>query len=134
MEGISDLCIVGLDEKRPPKMRKEPYINLYFKLSHQAAEDWCKQFNGLVSKIEFRPEIKPKEGLYIETWVRNPDEIPPLLAKLHEAVRACTEEYIRRVNFADAAKGAASDQKGESPEQTHLNQVLQSLKFEKAPE
>ena len=31
MEGISDIKIIGIDEKRPPKIRKEPYIDLVFK-------------------------------------------------------------------------------------------------------
>ena len=36
MEGISDLKIIGTDERRPPIIRKEPYIDVFFKLSHQA--------------------------------------------------------------------------------------------------
>jgi len=30
MEGISDIKICGMDEKRPPRMKKEPYIDLFW--------------------------------------------------------------------------------------------------------
>ena len=73
MEGISDIKITGIDEKRPPVIRKEPYIDIFFKLSHQAPADWCKDFNALLSNHPTAPKIKEKEGLYIEGWVRTAD-------------------------------------------------------------
>ena len=69
MKGISDLRIIGIDERRPPIIRKEPYIDLYFKLSHQAPADWCNDFNALLSKHPSAPKINPKEGLYIESII-----------------------------------------------------------------
>ena len=39
MEGISDIRISGMDENRPPRIGKEPYINLYFRLVHKAPAD-----------------------------------------------------------------------------------------------
>ncbi len=35
MEGISDIKIVSIDSKRPPVIRKQPYIALFFTLSHK---------------------------------------------------------------------------------------------------
>lgn len=86
MEGISDLRIIGIDEKRPPKIRKEPYIDVIFKLSHQAPGDWCDDFNALLAKHPATPKIKEKEGLYIEAWVRSPDEIVAFLELLNAKV------------------------------------------------
>lgn len=42
--------IIGIDETRPPKIRKEPYIDISFKLSHQAPIEWCKDLNALLNK------------------------------------------------------------------------------------
>ena len=47
MQGISDINIIGIDETRPPFIRKEPYIDIFFELSHQAPIDWCKDLNSL---------------------------------------------------------------------------------------
>ena len=71
MEGISDIRISGIDEMRPPRIRKEPYINLYFKLIHKAPKDWCEDFNHLVAKGDYPVKIEPNTGLFIETWVRS---------------------------------------------------------------
>lgn len=88
MEGISDIRIVGLDERRPPRIRKEPYINLFFKLSHEAPADWCQCFNSLLAKHGSTPKIKPDEGLFIETWVRKPGEIEAHLELLKKKWRS----------------------------------------------
>jgi len=54
VEGISDLRITGIDERRPPMIRNVSYIDIYFKLSHKAPADWCKAFNTLLRKHPMR--------------------------------------------------------------------------------
>ena len=132
MEGISDIKIIGIDDKRPPVIRKEPYIDLYFKLSHQAPVDWCKDFNTILSKHPTTPKIKEKEGLYIESWVRNPDDIKTLLKQLKDAVAESTRRYIERVerttrNANDANQLLANQGGGE---QGRLNKIIAELDFE----
>lgn len=135
MEGISDIRIIGIDDKRPPKIRKEPYIDLYFKLSHKAPADWCKDFNSLLTKNANPVQIKEKEGLFIETWVRTPDEIVALFDNLKKAVTTCTQQYIERIelstrqaNDRDATQGEASGEQG------RLNKIIASLKFDEVNE
>jgi len=131
MEGISDIKITGIDETRPPRIRKEPYINLYFKLSHKAPAKWCEDFNRLVSKRKYNVKIEPADGLYIETWVRNPDEIVVVFDALKEAVRTCNEEFIARVRAEDAAAAAGLGGKPEDEgEQGRLNRIIAGLKFD----
>ncbi|MCW8827179.1 MAG: hypothetical protein OQK78_12235 [Gammaproteobacteria bacterium] len=131
MEGISDIKIIGIDQTRPPRSRKEPYINLYFKLSHKAPEDWCDAFNQLVSKHKFASKIEPKEGLFIDTWVRKPEEIVPLVDGLKAAVIKITEAYIA---LREAEALAAKLNHGEKPEdegeQARLNRIVESLNFD----
>jgi hypothetical protein len=131
VEGISDIRIAGMDENRPPRLRKEPYIDLYFRLLHKAPPDWCVGFNDLLAKHEFAPKINTEEGLFIETWVRSPDEIAGLLLILKEKVTECTAQYIEKI--ALSKRDAASDnellQKEGEGEQGRLNRVIAGLDF-----
>ncbi len=128
MEGISDIRISSIDEMRPPRIHKEPYINLYFKLTHKAPKKWCEDFNHLVSKGDYPAKIEPNTGLFIETWVRKPEEIATALEGLKRAVSTCKEEYIARINAEAAAQiGDAQEATGE---QGRLNKIIAGLNFD----
>ena len=130
MEGISDIKIIGIDETRPPKIRKEPYIDLYFKLSHQAPPDWCKDFNNLLLKNPYSVQIKEKEGVFIETWVREPDEIADLLELLKKTVLECINQYIERIELSARQKNNVNAEQGEATgEQGRLNKIISDLEF-----
>jgi hypothetical protein len=132
MEGISDIRINGVDETRPPRIRKEPYIDIFFTLSHQAPEEWCVQFNSLLSDELGKPNIQEKEGLYIEAWVRKPEEIVALLDMLKVKVAECTRQYIERVesSIRDASASNASAAGEETGEQGRLNKIIAALDFD----
>jgi len=130
MIGISDIRICGLDDRRPPRITKQPYIDLSFKLSHKAPEDWCRRFNDLVANDPYKPKIDPKEGLYIDAWVRAPGEIPPMLAHLNKKVDQCTTVHIEAIEAARRRSEGASASEGPSPEQEELNRVIASLQFD----
>lgn len=134
MEGISDLKIVGIDEKRPPIIRKEPYIDIFFKLSHQAPTEWCNDLNAIMSKLPTSPRIKEKEGLYLETWVKTPDEIVAFLTLLKAKVADCNHQYIERIELAvrNAAGAANAALAQDSGEQGRLNKILGALDFSDA--
>ena len=131
MEGISDIKIVGIDERRPPTIRKEPYVDIVFKLSHQAPEDWCQDFNRLMSKHPSRAKIKEKDGVYIEGWVKTPDDIALYLEVLKKSVQLCTEQYIDRIEKAlqkSSEKNASLSV--ESGEQGRLNKIVADLNYD----
>ncbi len=131
MEGISDIKIIGIDEKRPPIIRKEPYIDIVFKLSHQAPTDWCNVFNTLLSKHPSKPKIKDKEGIYIEAWVKNPDEIVALLTLLKAKVAECTRVYIERIELITRTAGDANTALAQGTgEQGRLNRIIAALDFD----
>lgn len=131
MDGISDIRITGVDETRPPIIRKEPYIDIFFKLSHQAPIEWCKDFNALLAKHPTAPKIREKEGLFIEAWVRSPDEIVSLLDRLKETVTECSRLYIERIEQLrrDANRENSLLAQQESGEQGRLNKIIASLDF-----
>ena len=130
MEGISDIRIVGIDETRPPRIRKEPYIDIIFKLSHKAPENWCNDFNALLSKHPSTPRIKEKEGLYIEAWVRTPDMIVDFLTLLKGKVADCNKQYIERIELAaQKALNANTSATEDTGEQGKLNAIIAGLDF-----
>ncbi|MFT5449828.1 MAG: hypothetical protein ACI9DC_005026 [Gammaproteobacteria bacterium] len=130
MEGISNIRIVAVDAKRPPVIRKEPYIDIAFELSHQVPKNWSEDFNGLVSKKEFSASIRVDEGLYIETWVRSPDEIAANFDFLKRMVAECTAQYIAKIELSkgkqDTENEAANATLGE---QGRLNAIVAGLDF-----
>lgn len=131
MQHINDLKIIGIDETRFPLIRKQPYIDLVFKLSHQAPADWCQDFNTLLSKHEYTTKIDVKAGLFIETWVRKMDEIPGHLEVLKKRITECNAAYIQRAKDLSQARTAANEaSKNESGEQETLNRLISNLKFD----
>lgn len=129
MEGISDIRISGIDQTRPPLIRKEPYINLYFKLNHKAPAKWCDDFNNLFSRGNYPVKIDPVDGIFIETWVRKPEEIEPVLKTLKEAVKVATKTYIVRVEAEALAAVAKGANPGDEGEQGRLNRIIAGLDF-----
>jgi len=129
MEGISDIRISGIDEKRPPRIRKEPYIELFFQLIHQAPAEWCEDFNRRVSKLEYSTKIKPSAGLFIETWVRKPDEVEKWLNALKKVISTCNQEYVARIE-ARKNTAAANDVSMDDGEQGRLNSIVAGLNFD----
>jgi len=131
MEGISDIKIVALDAKRPPVVRKAPYIDLFFELSHKAPKVWCEDFNGLLSKYKFPAKVQPDPGLFIETWVRTPDDVAPHLEHLKLEVAECNERYIENVRLAQGRKDGENAATAQGTgEQGRLNRIVAGLLFD----
>ncbi|CAK0777066.1 conserved hypothetical protein [Gammaproteobacteria bacterium] len=132
MEGISDIKIVGVDERKPPRVRKEPYIDIVFKLSHQVPPDWCDDFNNLMRKHKTIGELDKVTRVSIETWVRTMEEIPGHLEKLQETVEECSRNYIAKI--LQRQKDAAGDSEflqEATGEQGRLNRLIAGLNFDK---
>lgn len=130
MEGISDIRITGMDEKRPPRMRREPYIDLVFRLSHKAPLEWCRDFVSAQTDVQYEAKINTDECLFIETWVRTPEEIAGHLDTLKAMVAACNARYIENV----AAHSRERDKDHENLQneigtQGHLNRIIAGLDF-----
>lgn len=130
MEGISDIKITGIDEKRPPQIRKEPYIDLCFRLAHKAPVDWCHDLIDHETKAGFPVKINIDECLYIETWVRSSDQIVAHLQTLKKAVAQCNARYIEKIKARERARDGANDRLAkEAGPQGELNRIIASLNF-----
>ncbi len=130
MEGISDIRITGIDEKRPPRIRKEPYIDLCFRLAHKAPVDWCQDFTGRLTKAGIPAEINIDECLYIQTWVRTSDEIVGRLEMLKKAVAECNARYIEKIEASERDRDGDIDALAkEAGPQGQLNRIIAALDF-----
>jgi hypothetical protein len=131
MQNIDSLKIIGMDAARPPRLRKEPYIDLFFKLSHKAPRDWCQDFNMLFVNSEFMVKIDAEAGLYIETWVREMGEISAHLDGLKKKISQCNAAYIQKAKDTEAALIRASQTlKDEPGAQEILNKLIAGLNFD----
>lgn len=131
MSDSTELKIVGIDESRPPRVRKEPYIDLVFKLSAKAPKEWCEDFNMLFKSSVYPVRIEMPEGLYIVTWVKTMDEIPAVVEKLKEKVAECNAITVKRKDdYEQSLKQASEALKGEQGEQGRLNEIIANLKFD----
>ena len=130
MKGISDIKIVAVDSKRPPVIRKQPYIDLFFTLSHKVPKEWAVDFNALVSKLSFKSKIQTDEGLYIETWVRTPDDVAGHFEMLKAKTTECNENYIAKIQLSASKRDSESAALGnETGEQGRLNRIISGLQF-----
>ena len=131
MKTISDINIIGIDTTRPPIIRKEPYIDLFFELSHQAPTDWCKDLNSLfgLNPLTKNSKISENEGLFIITWVRAPEEITALVLQLKRTITECSLQYIERIQLA-AQQPTDTNTPAVSAEQANLNKIISSLNFD----
>jgi hypothetical protein len=132
MEGISDIKVVGTDVRRPAKfLSQQPYIDLFFKLSHKAPPDWCEAFNALMGTRKSNAKINKAEGLYIETWVRLMDEIPVHLEDVKKGIEETSRRYIARILERQQNSGGETDSlKAAGGEQGRLNKIIDGLKFD----
>ncbi len=130
MQAINDIKIVSIDDERPPMIRKEAYIDLFFKLSTKAPLDWCEDFNVLGRQIEPGVKIEKNSGLYVEAWVKGMNDIAPHLESIKQNILDCNEQYIEKARQKQLALLAANaGEVGKDSEQFKLNEIIADLKF-----
>ena len=131
MSDTKEIRIIGFDKDRPPRIRKEAYIDLYFQLSQQAPMDWCEDFNALGRKANPSPKIDKNKGLHIESYVKDMSLITKHLADVKALLLECNRQYQQKID--DKARVLAASNaslQGQDGEQFKLNQIIDSLSFD----
>jgi hypothetical protein len=131
MSDIADIRVIGFDNDRPPRIRKEAYIDLYFQLSQKAPLDWCEDFNALGRKLNPSPKIDKNKGLHIETYVNNMNLIAQQLASVKALLLECNQQYQQKID--EKARIVAANNaslQGQDGEQFKLNQIVDALSFD----
>jgi len=131
MSSTSDIKIIGIDSNRPPVVRKEAYIDLYFLLSELVPVDWSEIFNALGRKLNPSPKVDKYSGECIVTYVNNMDQIAQHLAEIKQAVTECNRIYQEKLEEEARALAASNaNLQGQGGEQHRLNQIIATLDFD----
>jgi hypothetical protein len=127
---ISDIKIIGIDKDRPPRIRKESYIDLFFRLSTKVPPEWCDEFNALGRQIVPSPKMDKTQGDCIETYVKDMGLIVDHLADLKKTVARCNlvyqEKMAEKARVLAATNASLHSQDGK---QNVLNQIIDTLDF-----
>jgi hypothetical protein len=131
MSDIKEIRINGFDQDRPPRIRKEDYIDLYFQLSQKAPLDWCEEFNALGRRITPSPKIDKNKGLHIESYVKDMNLIEKHLGDVKALLLACSQQYQNKIDEKARVLAASNASlQGQEGEQFKLNQIIDALSFD----
>ena len=131
MSDSKEIRIIGFDNDRPPRVRKEAYIDLYFQLSQKAPLDWCEDFNALGRKTNPSPKIDKNKGLHIETYVNNMNLIAQQLVAVKALLLECNQQYQQKIEEKARIQAASNASlQGQDGEQFKLNQIIDKLSFD----
>lgn len=125
---IKDIKIKGLDPNRKPSLKNKNYVDLIFELTQKAPRDWCADFNTLFSKNKHNAKINPDEGLYVETWVRNINDIPNELELIKQLIIICNNNYIEQMH-QEALAWQQSENNKTNSRSDELDRILASLSY-----
>ncbi len=129
MSNISNLKIKGLDPNRKPNLKSKKYVDVIFELNENAPKDWCADLNLIFSKNKHNAKINADEGKYVETWVRDINDIPNLLEELKQYILVCNDNYIEQKRQEALAWQRAESTKADS-QSDELDRILESLDFD----
>ena len=124
-----NITIQRIDPNRYPSVVNKNYIDIIFELSEKATKDWCVLFNdSFVNNVD-NIRINPEEGNFVETWVRDMEEIPEKLNLIKEVTKStntkCMEKLIKDAELRDN-----SYNKNQSAESVRLEKILNELNFD----
>jgi hypothetical protein len=131
MNAISEIKIIGMDTDRLPRVRKEPYIDLFFKLSQKVPDEWCESFNILGRRIKPSPKVDNASKDCIQSYVNDMASIAQHLSDIKKAVQTCNKEYQEKLDAkAKLLAERNSSLQGQDGAQNKLNQIIEALDFD----
>lgn len=131
MTTFKQIKIIGLDANRPPRVRKEAYIDLFYQLSEEAPEEWCEDFNGFGRHVAPLAKIDRGTRCFISTYVNDMDMIPEHLESLKQAVTDCNSRYMERIRQREIELAREAANLGAlGGQQFKLNQIIARLEFD----
>lgn len=131
MTQFSEIKIKGTDPLRPPRIRKESYIDLYYLLSEEAPVDWCEDFNALGRRVNPMAKIDVSQRGFINSYVNAMETIPAHFAQIKQAVADCNAQYLEKLRQRELAQARdAASLSEEGGKQHQLNSIIASLDFD----
>ena len=131
MAAFKEIKISGFDESRPPRVRKEPYIDLFYQLSEEPPQEWCEDFERFGRLLHPHAKVDKASRCFINTYVNDMNVIPAHFAQLKQAVFECNTHYEEKLRkrAEELARQNRILSEGSS-EQFKLNRIVESLDFE----
>jgi hypothetical protein len=129
LNNINDLKIKGLDLNRKPNLKNKKYVDVIFELNQKAPKDWCADLNLLFSKKKHNAKINADEGQFVETWVRDINDIPKILEVIKQQIIICNNNYIEQKRQEALTWQRAESTKSDS-RSDELDRILESLNFD----
>ena len=130
---FNEIKIIGIDANRPPRIRKEAYIDLFYELSEDASEEWCEDFEGFGRQVNPPAKVDKTRRCFINTYVNDMNVIPAHFEQIKQAVVECNAQYLEKLRQREQAlardNASLSEQGGQ---QFELNQIIESLDFDSA--
>ena len=131
MTQFNKIKIIGIDASRPPRVRKESYIDLFYQLSEDAPEEWCEDFADFGRQVNPLAKIDKIKPGFISTYVNDMDAIPRHFEQLKQAVVDCNTQYLEKLRQREQAlareNAVAREQGGQ---QYKLDEIIASLDFD----
>ena len=131
MTQFNEIKIISIDANRPPRVRKESYIDLFYQLSEDAPEEWCEDFSGFGRHVNPLAKVEKGSRCFIGTYVNDMDSIPAHFEQIKQAVTDCNMQYLEKIRQRELAlaKDNANLQE-EDGLQFKLNEIIASLDFD----
>ena len=128
---FNEIKIIGIDANRPPRVRKEAYIDLFYQLSEDAPEEWCEDFEGFGRQVNPLAKVDRTKRCFINTYVNDMNVIPAHFEQLKQAVVDCNAQFLEKLRQKELAlakdNANLSEQGGR---QFELNEIIASLDFD----
>ncbi len=131
MTTFNEIKIIGIDANRPPRVRKEAYIDLFYQLSEDAPEEWSEDFDSFGRQVNPLAKVDKSNRGFINTYVNDMDLIPAHFEQLKQAVADCNAQYLEKLSQrAQALARDNADLREQGGEQFKLNEIIASLDFD----
>jgi hypothetical protein len=130
VNNISEIRIIGIDTDRPPRVRKESYIDLFFRLSTKVTPEWSDEFNALGRRLTPSPKIDKANHECIESYVKDMSLIAAHLADIKKIVSNCNQRYQDKLDEKARVLAATNASlQGQDGKQNQLNEIIAALDF-----
>ena len=131
MTPFNEIKIIGIDANRPPRVRKESYIDLFYQLSEDAPEEWYEDFAGFGRQVNPLAKIDKGKPGFISTYVNDMDVIPKHFEQLKQAVFDCNAQFQEKLRLREQALARENaDTRDQGGQQYKLDEIIAALDFD----
>ena len=131
MTSFNEIKIIGIDASRPPRVRKEAYIDLFYQLSEDAPVEWCEDFAGFGRELNPLAKVDQTKRGFINTYVNDMSVIPTHFEQLKQAVVDCNAQFLEKLRQREVALAKDNaDLSEQGGQQFQLNEIIASLDFD----